>query len=186
MTEYTKTLGVKAYGQKTEITLSNEGIVAGDLNIANDKILFVNRYVSTKNFVAEVVHTVVYKVSDTEVSMFEFVPNNDLKDTEFADKLLFWANTENITLEENDWNGFCPILNGYKTFTYVDTRKTENENENPTVNVLALGVGIAGLLITIFGAVMTGLGHLRFGIIGIVIGVAALIFGVSGLIRKKK
>ena len=186
MTEYTKTLGVKAYGQKIEITLSNEGIVAGDLNIENDKILFVNRYVSTKNFVAEVVHTVVYKVSDNEVSMFEFVPNNDLKDTEFADKLLFWANAENITLEENDWSGFCPIRNGYKTFTYVDTRKNENANESPTVNVLALGVLIAGLLITIFGAVMTGLGHIRFGIIGIVIGVLAFIFGVSGLIRKKK
>ena len=60
MTEYTKTLGVKAYGQKTEITLSNEGIVAGDLNITNDKILFVNRYVSTKNFVHHRVQRTVF------------------------------------------------------------------------------------------------------------------------------
>lgn len=183
--EYTKTLGVKAYGKKTEITLSNEGVVADDIVIANDKILFVNRYVSTKNLVAEVVHTVVYKVSDTAVSIFEFVPNADLKDTEFEDKLLFWANTENITLEENDWSGFCPIVNGYKTFTYTNTRKTD-DNEPKTVNAIALGAGVAGVLITIFGGVMTGLGHIRFGVIGIVLGVVALIFGLGGIFKKNK
>ncbi len=186
-------IGVIAYKSKVEITLNEKGFFFGNYSVKTENILFLNRYVSVKSLVPEVVHTLVFKVDEYSVSMYEFKQNTDLKDTKFEDKLLFWVKNNNIDLQENDWNGFCPIVNGYLSYTYIDPRKpvfSEDESNTQedaprTVNALTLGIGIAGLLITIVGAVMTGLGNLRFGIIGLVLGVLAFICGAVGVIKKK-
>ncbi len=191
---FERKLGVVAYKDRTEITINEEGFFVGNHVIKNENILFINRYVSVKTLIPEVVHTVVFKVDEYSVSMFEFKQNTDLKDAEFEDKLLFWVKNANIEMQENDWNGFCPIVNGYLTYTYVDPRKpvlSEVEKDlvegsaPRTINALTIGIAIAGLLITVVGAVMTGLGHLRFGIIGVVLGVVAFGVGVVGIFKKK-
>lgn len=180
--EYTKTLGIKTKGEKTTVTLSKEGFRAGDFFVDNKDILFLNRYVSAKPYLVEVVHTLVYAIGENEVGIFEFVPNIDLKDTEFEDKLLFWANNENVRLEENDWSSFCPIVNGYKNRTF----HKESTPDGYVVKPITLGIGIAGIIVLVVSAVMLGLGKTTFGAVGIVLGVLAFCGSVASVFRKKK
>ena len=181
--EYPKTVGVKAYGEELEITLDKNGIKAGELTIKKEDILLVNRYINMKNYRNEPTFTVVYKFDAESVTSFEFVENNDLNDTEFNDKVAFWLKNEEINFEENDWNYFNPIVNGYLTYRYVDTHKAEDQVK--TVNALALGGAIAGVLIIIFGAVMLGIGKTLFGATGLGLGFLALLIGAFNLIKKK-
>ena len=164
--EYPKTIGVKAYGEELEITLDKNGIKAGELTIRKEDILLVNRYINMKNYRNEPTFTVVYKL-----------------DAEFNDKVAFWLKNEEINFEENDWNYFNPIVNGYLTYRYVDTHKAEDQVK--TINALALGGAIAGVLIIIFGAVMLGIGKTLFGATGLGLGFLALIIGAFNLIKKK-
>lgn len=181
--EYPKTVGVKAYGEELEITLDKNGIKAGELTIKKEDILLVNRYINMKNYRNEPTFTVVYKFDAESVTSFEFVENNDLNDAEFNDKVAFWLKNEEINFEENDWNYFNPIVNGYLTYRYVDTHKAEDQVK--TINALALGGAIAGVLIIIFGAVMLGIGKTLFGATGLGLGFLALIIGAFNLIKKK-
>lgn len=181
--EYPKTIGVKAYGEELEITLDKNGIKAGELTIKKEDILLVNRYINMKNYRNEPTFTVVYKFDAESVTSFEFVENNDLNDAEFNDKVAFWLKNEEINFEENDWNYFNPIVNGYLTYRYVDTHKAEDQVK--TINALALGGAIAGVLIIIFGAVMLGIGKTLFGATGLGLGFLALIIGAFNLIKKK-
>ena len=181
--EYPKTVGVKAYGEELEITLDKNGIKAGELTIKKEDILLVNRYINMKNYRNEPTFTVVYKLDAESVTSFEFVENNDLNDAEFNDKVAFWLKNEEINFEENDWNYFNPIVNGYLTYRYVDTHKAEDQVK--TINALALGGAIAGVLIIIFGAVMLGIGKTLFGATGLGLGFLALIIGAFNLIKKK-
>ena len=181
--EYPKTVGVKAYGEELEITLDKNGIKAGELTIKKEDILLVNRYINMKNYRNEPTFTVVYKLDAESVTSFEFVENNDLNDAEFNDKVAFWLKIEEINFEENDWNYFNPIVNGYLTYRYVDTHKAEDQVK--TINALALGGAIAGVLIIIFGAVMLGIGKTLFGATGLGLGFLALIIGAFNLIKKK-
>lgn len=181
--EYPKTVGVKAYGEELEITLDKNGIKAGELTIKKEDILLVNRYINMKNYRNEPTFTVVYKLDAESVTSFEFVENNDLNDAEFNDKVAFWLKNEEINFEENDWNYFNPIVNGYLTYRYVDTHKAEDQVK--TVNALALGGAIAGVLIIIFGAVMLGIGKTLFGATGLGLGFLALLIGAFNLIKKK-
>lgn len=181
--EYPKTVGVKAYGEELEITLDKNGIKAGELTIKKEDILLVNRYINMKNYRNEPTFTVVYKFDAESVTSFEFVENNDLNDAEFNDKVAFWLKNEEINFEENDWNYFNPIVNGYLTYRYVDTHKAEDQVK--TINALALGGAIAGVLIIIFGAVMLGIGKTLFGATGLGLGFLALLIGAFNLIKKK-
>lgn len=181
--EYPKTVGVKAYGEELEITLDKNGIKAGELTIKKEDILLVNRFINMKNYRNEPTFTVVYKLDAESVTSFEFVENNDLNDAEFNDKVAFWLKNEEINFEENDWNYFNPIVNGYLTYRYVDTHKAEDQVK--TINALALGGAIAGVLIIIFGAVMLGIGKTLFGATGLGLGFLALIIGAFNLIKKK-
>ncbi|MBR7162699.1 MAG: hypothetical protein IKD35_01865 [Clostridia bacterium] len=181
--EYPKTIGVKAYGEELEITLDKNGIKAGELTIKKEDILLVNRYINMKNYRNEPTFTVVYKLDAESVTSFEFVENNDLNDAEFNDKVAFWLKNEEINFEENDWNYFNPIVNGYLTYRYVDTHKAEDQVK--TINALALGGAIAGVLIIIFGAVMLGIGKTLFGATGLGLGFLALLIGAFNLIKKK-
>ena len=181
--EYPKTVGVKAYGEELEITLDKNGIKAGELTIKKEDILLVNRFINMKNYRNEPTFTVVYKLDAESVTSFEFVENNDLNDAEFNDKVAFWLKIEEINFEENDWNYFNPIVNGYLTYRYVDTHKAEDQVK--TINALALGGAIAGVLIIIFGAVMLGIGKTLFGATGLGLGFLALIIGAFNLIKKK-
>ena len=181
--EYPKTVGVKAYGEELEITLDKNGIKAGELTIKKEDILLVNRYINMKNYRNEPTFTVVYKLDAESVASLEFVENNDLNDAEFNDKVAFWLKNEEINFEENDWNYFNPIVNGYLTYRYVDTHKAEDQVK--TINALALGGAIAGVLIIIFGAVMLGIGKTLFGATGLGLGFLALIIGAFNLIKKK-
>ena len=180
--EYTRELGIIAKGKKETLTLSNDGFRVGDFFVENKDILFLNRYVSVKPYLVEVVHTIVYAVGENEVGIFEFTPNVDLKDTEFEDKLLFWANNENVRLEENDWSSFCPIVNGYENRTF-------HKEETPSgyeVKPLTLGVGIAGLIVLIVSAVLAGIGKTTFGAIGVVLGFFAFAGSVVSVFKRKK
>ena len=181
--EYPKTVGVKAYGEELEITLDKNGIKAGELTIKKEDILLVNRYINMKNYRNEPTFTVVYKLDAESVTSFEFVENNDLNDAEFNDKVAFWLKNEETNFEENDWNYFNPIVNGYLTYRYVDTHKAEDQVK--TINALALGGAIAGVLIIIFGAVMLGIGKTLLGATGLGLGFLALLIGAFNLIKKK-
>ena len=179
--EYPKTVSVKAYGNVVEMALDESGIKAGDLVIKMEDILLVNRYINMKNLRNEPTFTVVYKIDETSVASFDFVQNTELTDVDFDDKVAFWLKKEEINFEENDWNGFCPIVNGYLTFRYVDTHKQQPR----TINALALGGAIAGLLIIIFGGVMLGIGKTTFGATGIGLGFLSLFIGLFNILKKK-
>ena len=180
--EYTKTLGIKSKGDKATLTLSNQGFEVGEFFVDNKDILFLNRYVNARTYLVEVVHTLVYAVGDDKVAIYEFVQNSDLKDEEFEDKLLFWANNENVRFEENDWSSFCPIVNGYKNRSFFK----EEKDEGYVVKPLTLGVGIAGLIVLIVSAVLAGIGKTTFGAMGVVLGFLAFAGSVVSVFKKKK
>ncbi len=179
--EYPKTVSVKAYGNVVEMALDESGIKAGDLVIKMEDILLVNRYINMKNLKNEPTFTVVYKIDETSVTSFDFVQNTELTDVDFDDKVAFWLKKEEINFEENDWNLFNPIVNGYLTYRYVDTHKQQPR----TINALALGGAIAGLLIMIFGGVMLGIGKTIFGATGLGLGFLSLFVGVYNILKKK-
>ena len=179
--EYPKTVSVKAYGNVVEMALDESGIKAGDLVIKMEDILLVNRYINMKNLKNEPTFTVVYKIDETSVTSFDFVQNTELTDVDFDDKVAFWLKKEEINFEENDWNFFNPIVNGYLTYRYVDTHKQQPR----TINALALGGAIAGLLIMIFGGVMLGIGKTIFGATGLGLGLMSLFVGVYNILKKK-
>ena len=181
--EYPKTVSVNAYGQVVEMTLDESGIKAGDLAIKMEDILLVNRYINMKNLKNEPTFTVVYKIDESTVTKFDFVQNTELTDFDFDDKVAFWLKNEEINFEENDWNFFCPIINGYLTYKFAEVHK---ETEQPrTINALALGGAIAGVLITIFGGVMFGLGKTLFGATGLGLGIISIFISIFNLIKKK-
>ena len=182
-TEYPKTIGVKAYGQEVEMTLDESGIKVGDLAINKNDILLVNRYINMHNYRNEPTFTVVYKLDETSVTSYEFVENIELNDAEFGDKVAFWLKKEEINFEENDWNVFNPIFNGYLTYRYIDTHKAEEQPK--TINALALGGAIAGLLISIVGAVMLGLKYTVFGATGLGLGFITMFMGIFSIFKKK-
>ena len=107
-----------------------------------------------------------------------------MNDTDFNDKVAFWLKAEQINFEENDWNGFCPIVNGYLKYRYVST-EVEVPEEPKTINALALGGTIAGLLIMIFCGVMLGIGKTIFGATGLGLGFLSTFIGGFNLIKKK-
>lgn len=179
--EYPKTVSVKAYGNVVEMALDESGIKAGDLVIKMEDILLVNRYINMKNLKNEPTFTVVYKIDETSVTSFDFVQNTELTDVDFDDKVAFWLKKEEINFEENDWNAFNPIVNGYLTYRYVDTHKQQPR----TINALALGGAIAGLLIMIFGGVMLGIGKTIFGATGLGLGLMSLFVGAYNILKKK-
>ena len=181
--EYPKTVSVKAYGNVVEMALDESGIKAGDLVIKMEDILLVNRYINMKNLKNEPTFTVVYKIDETSVTSFDFVQNTELTDVDFDDKVAFWLKKEEINFEENDWNLFNPIVNGYLTYRYVDTHKQEDQPR--TINALALGGAIAGLLIMIFGGVMLGIGKTIFGATGLGLGLMSLFVGAYNILKKK-
>ena len=181
--DYPKTVGVKAYGMEAEMTLDESGIKVGELVIKKEDILLVNRYINMHNYRNEPTFTVVYKLDEASVTSYEFVENTDLKDAEFNDKVAFWLKKEEINFEENDWNYFNPIVNGYLTFRYVDTHKAEEQPK--TINAIALGGAIAGFLIAIVGAVMLGLKYTVFGATGLGLGIIAMFMGLFSIFKKK-
>ena len=181
--EYPITVGVKVNGNAVEMTLDEKGITIGDTTISKEDILLVNRYINMYHLKNEPTFTVVYKLDEQQATKIDFVENIELNDTNFNDKVAFWLKTEQINFEENDWNGFCPIVNGYLTFRYVDTHKAEDQPK--TINALALGGAIAGLLIIIFGGVMLGIGKTTFGATGIGLGFLSLFIGLFNILKKK-
>ena len=181
--EYLKTVSVKAYGKTLEMALDQSGITAGDEIIKKEDIVLVNRYINMHHLKNEPTFTVVYKLDDSTVTMFEFVQNTELTDFDFDDKVAFWLKKEEINFEENDWNYFCPIVNGYLAYKFEETHKEEEQPK--TINALALGGAIAGVLIAIFGGVMLGLGKTVFGATGLGLGIIALFISIFNLIKKK-
>ena len=119
--EYPITVGVKVNGNAVEMTLDEKGITIGDTTIHKEDILLVNRYINMYHLKNEPTFTVVYKLDEQQATKIDFVENIELNDTDFNDKVAFWLKTEQINFEENDWNGFCPIVNGYLKYRYVST-----------------------------------------------------------------
>ena len=181
---YPISVGVKVNSKAVEMTIDSNGITIGETVISKDKILLVNRYINMYHLKNEPTFTVVYKIDENLVTKVDFVENIELNDAKFNDKLVFWLKEEQINFEENDWNGFCPIVNGYLTYRYVSTELSVDE-EPKTINALALGGSIAGLLITIFGAVMLGIGKTTFGATGLGLGLISMFIGIFNLIKKK-
>ncbi|MBO5777228.1 MAG: hypothetical protein J6R34_02130 [Clostridia bacterium] len=182
--EYPITVGVKVNGNAVEMTLDEKGITIGDTTISKEDILLVNRYINMYHLKNEPTFTVVYKLDEQQATKIDFVENIELNDTNFNDKVAFWLKTEQINFEENDWNGFCPIVNGYLKYRYVST-EVEVPEEPKTINALALGGAIAGLLIMIFGGVMLGIGKTIFGATGLGLGFLSTFIGGFNLIKKK-
>lgn len=182
--EYPITVGVKVNGNAVEMTLDEKGITIGDTTISKEDILLVNRYINMYHLKNEPTFTVVYKLDEQQATKIDFVENIELNDTNFNDKVAFWLKTEQINFEENDWNGFCPIVNGYLKYRYVST-EVEVPEEPKTINALALGGIIAGLLIMIFGGVMLGIGKTIFGATGLGLGFLSTFIGGFNLIKKK-
>ena len=182
--EYPISVGVKVNGNAVEMSLDENGITIGDTTIAKADILLVNRYINMYHLKNEPTFTVVYKLDESTATKIDFVENIELNDTNFNDKVAFWLKTEQINFEENDWNGFCPIVNGYLTYRYVNTEITAPE-EPKTINALALGGAIAGVLIMIFGGVMLGIGKTIFGATGLGLGFLSTFIGGFNLIKKK-
>ena len=182
--EYPITVGVKVNGNAVEMTLDEKGITIGDTTISKEDILLVNRYINMYHLKNEPTFTVVYKLDEQQATKIDFVENVELNDTDFNDKVAFWLKTEQINFEENDWNGFCPIVNGYLKYRYVST-EVEVPEELKTINALALGGTIAGLLIMIFGGVMLGIGKTIFGATGLGLGFLSTFIGGFNLIKKK-
>ncbi|MBO5655066.1 MAG: hypothetical protein J6S32_03425 [Clostridia bacterium] len=182
--EYPITVGVKVNGNAVEMTLDEKGITIGDTTISKEDILLVNRYINMYHLKNEPTFTVVYKLDEQQATKIDFVENIELNDTDFNDKVAFWLKTEQINFEENDWNGFCPIVNGYLKYRYVST-EVEVPEEPKTINALALGGAIAGLLIMIFGGVMLGIGKTIFGATGLGLGFLSTFIGGFNLIKKK-
>ena len=182
--EYPITVGVKVYGNAVEMTLDEKGITIGDTTISKEDILLVNRYINMYHLKNEPTFTVVYKLDEQQATKIDFVENIELNDTDFNDKVAFWLKNEQINFEENDWNGFCPIVNGYLKYRYVST-EVEVPEEPKTINALALGGTIAGLLIMIFGGVMLGIGKTIFGATGLGLGFLSTFIGGFNLIKKK-
>ena len=182
--EYPISVGVKVNGNAVEMSLDENGITIGDTAIAKADILLVNRYINMYYLKNEPTFTVVYKLDESTATKIDFVENIELNDTNFNDKVAFWLKTEQINFEENDWNGFCPIVNGYLTYRYVSTEITAPE-EPKTINALALGGAIAGVLIMIFGGVMLGIGKTIFGATGLGLGFHSTFLGGFNLVKKK-
>ena len=182
--EYPITVGVKVNGNAVEMTIDEKGITIGDTTISKEDILLVNRYINMYHLKNEPTFTVVYKLDEQQATKIDFVENIELNDTDFNDKVAFWLKTEQINFEENDWNGFCPIVNGYLKYRYVST-EVEVPEEPKTINALALGGIIAGLLIMIFGGVMLGIGKTIFGATGLGLGFLSTFIGGFNLIKKK-
>ena len=181
--DYPKTISVKAYEDVVEMTLDETGITAGEVHIKKEDILLVNRYINMRNFKNEPTFTVVYKIDDTTVTSYDFVQNTELSDLDFDDKVAFWLKKEEINFEENDWNYFNPIVNGYLTYRYVVKHIAPEKPK--TINALALGSAIAGVLMMIVGGVMLGIGKTIFGYIGLGVGAIALLMGIFNIIKKK-
>ena len=181
--EYPKTISVKVYDEVQEMVLDESGITVGDIKINKEDILLVNRYINMVHLKNEPTFTVVYKIDDETVTKLDFVQNTEISDLDFDDKVAFWLKKEEINFEENDWNYFCPIVNGYMTYRFKDTHIQEDKPK--TINALALGGAVAGLLIIIVGAVMLGLGKTIFGCTGLGLGLIALLMGLFNLIKKK-
>jgi hypothetical protein len=181
--DYPKTISVKAYEDVVEMTLDETGITAGEVHIKKEDILLVNRYINMRNFKNEPTFTVVYKIDDTTVTSYDFVQNTELSDLDFDDKVAFWLKKEEINFEENDWNYFNPIVNGYLTYRYVVKHTTPEKPK--TINALALGSAIAGVLMMIVGGVMLGIGKTIFGCTGLGVGAIALLMGIFNIIKKK-
>ena len=182
--EYPITVGVKVNGNAVEMTLDEKGITIGDTTISKEDILLVNRYINMYHLKNEPTFTVVYKLDEQQATKIDFVENIELNDTNFNNKVAFWLKAEQINFEENDWNGFCPIVNGYLKYRYVST-EVEVPEEPKTINALALGGTIAGLLIMIFGGVMLGIGKTIFGATGLGLGFLSTFIGGFNLIKKK-
>lgn len=163
--EYPITVNVKSNYVSEKLTIEEDKITIGERVVSKVDILLVNRFVSMRNFKVEPTFTVVYKIDENSVTSFDFLQDTEIRDIDFDDKLAFWLKKEEIHFEENDWNYFCPIVNGYLTYRYVDTKKTEDLPRE--ISAVSLGVSIAGLLITIFGGVMLGMGKTTFGAIGL-------------------
>ena len=182
--EYPISVGVKVNGNAVEMSLDENGITIGDTKIAKADILLVNRYINMYHLKNEPTFTVVYKLDESTATKIDFVENIELNDTDFNNKVAFWLKTEQINFEENDWNGFCPIVNGYLKYRYVST-EVEVPEEPKTINALALGGAIAGVLIMIFGGVMLGIGKTIFGATGLGLGFLSTFIGGFNLVKKK-
>lgn len=182
--EYPITVNVKSNYVSEKLTIEEDKITIGERVVSKADILLVNRFVSMRNFKVEPTFTVVYKIDENSVTSFDFLQDTEIRDIDFDDKLAFWLKKEEIHFEENDWNYFCPIVNGYLTYRYVDTKKTEDLPRE--ISAVSLGVSIAGLLITIFGGVMLGMGKTTFGAIGLALGIGAFIAGILKIFKKRK
>lgn len=182
--EYPITVNVKSNGISDKLTIEEDKITIGERVINKADILLVNRFISMRNFKVEPTFTVVYKIDENSVTSVDFIQDMEIKDIDFDDKLAFWLKTEEIHFEENDWNYFCPIVNGYLTYRYVDTKKTEDLPRE--ISAVSMGVSIAGLLIAIFGGVMLGMGKTTFGAIGLALGVGAFFLGIIKIFKKRK
>lgn len=182
--EYPITVNVKSNYVSEKLTIEEDKITIGERVVSKADILLVNRFVSMRNFKVEPTFTVVYKIDENSVTSFDFLQDTEIRDIDFDDKLAFWLKKEEIHFEENDWNYFCPIVNGYLTYRYVDTKKTEDLPRE--ISAVSLGVSIAGLLITIFGGVMLGMGKTTFGAIGLALGIGAFVAGILKIFKKRK
>ena len=182
--EYPITVNVKSNYVSEKLTIEEDKITIGERVVSKADILLVNRFVSMRNFRVEPTFTVVYKIDENSVTSFDFLQDTEIRDIDFDDKLAFWLKKEEIHFEENDWNYFCPIVNGYLTYRYVDTKKTEDLPRE--ISAVSLGVSIAGLLITIFGGVMLGMGKTTFGAIGLALGIGAFVAGILKIFKKRK
>ena len=182
--EYPITVNVKSNYVSEKLTIEEDKITIGERVVSKVDILLVNRFVSMRNFKVEPTFTVVYKIDENSVTSFDFLQDTEIRDIDFDDKLAFWLKKEEIHFEENDWNYFCPIVNGYLTYRYVDTKKTEDLPRE--ISAVSLGVSIAGLLITIFGGVMLGMGKTTFGAIGLALGIGAFVAGILKIFKKRK
>ena len=182
--EYPITVNVKSNYVSEKLTIEEDKITIGERVVSKADILLVNRFVSMRNFKVEPTFTVVYKIDENSVTSFDFLQDTEIRDIDFDDKLAFWLKKEEIHFEENDWNYFCPIVNGYLTYRYIDTKKTEDLPRE--ISAVSLGVSIAGLLITIFGGVMLGMGKTTFGAIGLALGIGAFVAGILKIFKKRK
>ena len=182
--EYPITVNVKSNGISDKLTIEEDKITIGERVVSKADILLVNRFISMRNFKVEPTFTVVYKVDENSVTSCDFIQDVEIKDIDFDDKLAFWLKKEEIHFEENDWNYFCPIVNGYLTYRYVDTNKTEDLPRE--ISAVSMGVSIAGLLIAIFGGVMLGMDKTAFGAIGLALGIGAFFLGLIKIFKKRK
>lgn len=177
-------LSARAYGKKIKVELSPDGLRTEELFVPKADILLVNAYACAKLIPIDLLFTVVYKCGDEKISDFEFVLDADDRDASSLDKLNEWAELMGRSVENNDWNDFNPIKNGYLTYRYVTPKaKEESTGKNQTY---ALGMLIAGVLVAGVSAVLMGLGRTTFGAIGLVLGILAAFIGGTGVFKKKK